>query len=269
MPKTTLCVVCGDAFTPPRKGAKCCSRACWALRGGRKCREAGCGEPSLAKGLCRAHYRKERYRAEGPPAPVAKACVVCGNVVMRSDVKGRRTTCSRKCYNDLRGWKTMTELAPRVTHRFPSPRLIRLAQPKPAQQSRVRFVATECLWCGARFLFDMRVTGSLAKQCSAKCTKAAAKHRYRLRYGQFSISPRDRQAIYDRDGWICQLCGNAISKGLHHSDDWAPSLDHIECQSWSLVPDHSPKNLRTVHRLCNSLRGDESWAPSVEMRSDA
>jgi hypothetical protein len=38
--------------------------------------------------------------------------------------------------------------------------------------------------------------------------------------------------------------------------DYAASLDHIIPQSMQLIPDHSPSNLRLVHRWCNSARGD-------------
>jgi hypothetical protein len=49
-------------------------------------------------------------------------------------------------------------------------------------------------------------------------------------------------------------------------DDWAPSLDHIEPQSWALIPDHSPANLRLAHRWCNSVRGDLSHYTDDDLR---
>ena len=69
------------------------------------------------------------------------------------------------------------------------------------------------------------------------------------------ISGKDRKAIYERDGWICQLCGDLTDPTLDHNSDLYPSLDHIIPRSRQLVPDHSAGNLRTAHRICNSKRG--------------
>jgi 5-methylcytosine-specific restriction endonuclease McrA len=70
------------------------------------------------------------------------------------------------------------------------------------------------------------------------------------------IAPKVRRSIYDRDNWTCQLCKEPIDRDAHWNDNYAPSLDHIIPQSHMLIPDHSPSNLRTSHRVCNSLRGD-------------
>lgn len=77
--------------------------------------------------------------------------------------------------------------------------------------------------------------------------------------GYFWISLRNRLAIYERDGWVCQLCGDPVPRDVDYLDPLAATLDHIECQSWALIPDHSPSNLRLAHRLCNSLRSDRPW----------
>lgn len=76
------------------------------------------------------------------------------------------------------------------------------------------------------------------------------------------IEPKLRHQIYERDNWTCQLCNEPIDRDAHRNTNYAPSLDHIVPQSHTLIPDHSPTNLRTVHRLCNSRRGDSidgSW----------
>lgn len=69
-----------------------------------------------------------------------------------------------------------------------------------------------------------------------------------------------RLAIYERDGWICQLCFEPVDPDLHFNHRMAATLDHIECQSWALVPDHRPENLRLAHRSCNSIRRDRESA---------
>ncbi len=68
------------------------------------------------------------------------------------------------------------------------------------------------------------------------------------------VSRAERLAIYERDGWTCQLCGEEVPQDVDPNDKLAPTLDHIECRSWVLIPDHSPENLRLAHRSCNASR---------------
>lgn len=75
-------------------------------------------------------------------------------------------------------------------------------------------------------------------------------------YRHHWIAPADRVAIYERDGWTCQLCGKPVDLAVHHLHRDAPSLDHVEPQSLALIPNHDPSNLRTAHRGCNSARGN-------------
>lgn len=70
------------------------------------------------------------------------------------------------------------------------------------------------------------------------------------------IAPKIRHQLYERDNWTCQLCQEPIDREAHWNDNYAPSLDHIVPQSHMLIPDHTPSNLRTAHRVCNSRRGD-------------
>lgn len=75
------------------------------------------------------------------------------------------------------------------------------------------------------------------------------------RRGADWIAPADRAGLYERDGWMCLLCDLPIDREAHWNDDLAPSLDHIVPRS--LGGTHDPVNLRTAHRICNSVRGAE------------
>ena len=67
------------------------------------------------------------------------------------------------------------------------------------------------------------------------------------------IDAAGRQAIYERDGWVCQLCGGPIDFGASAHADRA-SLDHIVPQSRG--GSHDPSNLRMAHVGCNARRRD-------------
>lgn len=96
-----------------------------------------------------------------------------------------------------------------------------------------------------------------------ECRRANAEaHRGHLPPGWRSlwISPADRLAIYERDGWICQLCLEPVDPEARPLSARYPSLDHIEPQSMALIPDHRPSNLRTAHCGCNAARGNRQSA---------
>ena len=63
-----------------------------------------------------------------------------------------------------------------------------------------------------------------------------------------------RRAIYERDGWICQLCREPVQERRDPTDMWAASIDHVIPRAHGGT--HDPRNLRLAHRYCNSIRSD-------------
>lgn len=180
------------------------------------------------------------------------ACSICGKDVARYTAATRRPICSNQCRFRLlhgRDIATGREVVGPVARTQPS------VETK-AAPIKVRFMSTSCKWCGCWFTQDMRVTGMVMRYCSKSCAKSSGRARERRSHGQFSIARSLRQKIYERDQWTCQLCGDPVDRNLPTSHVWAATLDHIECQSWALIPDHSATNLRLAHRICNSVRGD-------------
>jgi hypothetical protein len=120
------------------------------------------------------------------------------------------------------------------------------------------FIVGGCSWCG-------KYVTALGRYCSDKC-KTSAGLKKRSSGNTFKISPKKRREIYVRDGWTCQLCAHPVNADEHYLSDYAASLDHIIPQALQLVPDHSPLNLRLVHRWCNSSRGDGSNMSDAEFQ---
>lgn len=69
------------------------------------------------------------------------------------------------------------------------------------------------------------------------------------------IPGRIRGLVYERDHGVCQICGTPTTIDVGHNADMAPSLDHITPRSHGGTDDES--NLRTVHRICNTLRSND------------
>lgn len=55
--------------------------------------------------------------------------------------------------------------------------------------------------------------------------------------------------IFDRDGWVCQLCEAQVHPELKHPHPASVSLDHIV--PIVLGGDHTRRNVQTSHLLCN------------------
>jgi len=79
---------------------------------------------------------------------------------------------------------------------------------------------------------------------------------------RFDISGVTRGDVYERDGWVCQICWHPVVRDGSPNGDWAPSVDHIVPRASVLMPNNSASGLRLAHRLCNALRQDN-------IRSDA
>lgn len=70
-----------------------------------------------------------------------------------------------------------------------------------------------------------------------------------------------RGEIYERDGWVCQICGWPVDPGDRYPLDQSASLDHVRPLSKGGA--HTRDNSRLAHLLCNIKRGanDPDWKP--------
>ena len=207
---------------------------------------------------CGAAFHIERRRGSAPKwcRPCRRThrslrvCIRCGKPGVRADAR----YCSRSCawpkhLPVLVGPPLYCDL-PKTHPAYPRP----VREPKGPRPWWKLIVAGPCGWCETYMVRPATSAETAPRYCSKQCARQATKYRR----GRFLITPSKRRSIYERDGWTCQLCGDPVDRNLPPSDPWGATLDHIVCQSWTNVPDHSPENLRLAHRWCNSVRGDES-----------
>lgn len=64
----------------------------------------------------------------------------------------------------------------------------------------------------------------------------------------------DPLRVFDRDGWVCQLCGLPAPRRLRGTTDpKAPELDHI--LPLAMGGKHTYENTQCAHRSCNMAKG--------------
>ena len=78
---------------------------------------------------------------------------------------------------------------------------------------------------------------------------------YALRHGVNHVD-YDEIYIYERDGWICGICGRKINKRLKHPNPLSRSIDHILPISRGGMD--APVNLQASHLRCNVIKNTQS-----------
>lgn len=107
-----------------------------------------------------------------------------------------------------------------------------------------------CQGCGAQF------AARLEDQhfCSPECGPMPPEYAKRLRKMAASVSPTLRRLeVFERDGWLCHICGKRIARSPKNKLD-AASVDHV-------IPiaaggTHTMDNVKAAHLRCNLAKGD-------------
>ena len=182
-----------------------------------------CSKDFHAK-TARARYCSQRCKDMGKPSASGLTCAVCGG----SMVRGRTSKPQGEARHN------------RCGHSYGA--------------------GCRCEVCSAKKAADMRAYADSVQAKTGVHPTTLQRRRFRDEFGYWPqmtgsawIDPIVRQALYERDGWACSICGVPVDRDAHWNDDMAPSLDHIKPRS--LGGTHDAENLRTAHRICNSVRG--------------
>lgn len=253
------CLRCGISIVGRRSHAKWCSNAC---------KVAACRE------------RLDLVREPPPPrGPGTSTCIECGTGFLTHHLNVRY--CSAECREGARKNREQRRYLQRrdAAHAELEWRCVVCGSSLMGKRAHAKTCGTEpcrgeyrkrrngvrsCESCGADFTSQSKKS----RYCSQKCAHVPQRfHDYASESERLTMQGQRKRArrkaayvedvvpsvVFDRDGWVCQLCHEPVRQDLHHLDRWAPTLDHI-------VPldaggPHCYSNVQLAHRSCNSSKG--------------
>lgn len=74
----------------------------------------------------------------------------------------------------------------------------------------------------------------------------------------------NRNIVFMRDGWICQICKKRVNKKLRLPNRMSASLDHIVPLSLGGI--HAYSNVQLAHLRCNSRKQDNTLPQGEQLR---
>jgi hypothetical protein len=234
-----------------------CARLYWTIRTPQRTCSAACSKV----------YKNNQGRRDKFPG----TCVICGEGFRAS--KPSRY-CSPTCVGTA-NWYRITggekpKGKPPARWREAQRRVAKAAQGK---RGRRCWVAGQCADCGENYVDPRRTGGKAPLYCSPRCARRVAERTRRAVKAAAFVAPVWRKRIFERDGWVCQLCGKPTQPdkqktvGTKHPHPLAPVLDHI-------IPlsrrggggTHEPGNVQCAHFQCNSLKSDGVFGNGEQMR---
>ena len=233
------------------------------------CVVPACPSPAVSRSMCSKHYQRSRRGVSLEPA-TAK-CGHCG-----TDFTPKRSNsryCSKSCGDaasyrrSKQGRKPGPRLPPmecakcatvfdpvRKDGRFCSRRCLRAAY--------LDSSATPCSYCDrpmrARGMCSMhyrrwrRAEGLEEVPQWTPERRAQWKAREELKRTSV-VEPIVNAEIFERDGWVCQLCDAPVDCLLSYPDPGSASLDHI--MPLSRGGHHVRSNVQLAHLFCNLSKG--------------
>lgn len=234
------CAVCGGQFSG-RSNRKYCGKACSRAA----INEARYGD-SKARGASLASER-----GECPECGVDFALAVersCGGY-------RRRKYCSDRCRVNNSARRRRATEAGRAYYQS---RVEGGHYADASRRMRARARATEtveCPYCGE--LFE-RTVGARKMLCGAAACKGAYQldscHRRNARMRDATVEPFARVEVFERDNWMCGICGAEVSADAPPRSPMSASLDHIIPLARGGA--HTRENTQCAHLVCNMRKSD-------------
>ena len=211
----------------------------------------GCGVPleigprdRNPKRWCSQKCRVWKTRHPDEVRPISRACGTCGVDISHMQLSAQ--FCSKRCIEVVRG-RCLAESLPERTCELPE--CGERYQPQQTNQRACCERHGKVLWNR-----ESRADGRQKPEPWTEARKERWKKRQQAKKAASTGRPVVREAIGDRDGWICYLCEQPIDRSLVWPDPESATTDHVV--PLSKGGEHDPDNVRITHARCNSAKGD-------------
>lgn len=247
----------------------------------RTCDVHGCERPYCALGLCKPHYNRQRIKQgkdkkhRSTPKSELITCEWCGQTAEREARSNRPKPrwCSRQCYGKSIARppsSTINVIDCAICGDAFTVHGIALVAAKYCSSSCAGTGAYAyapcpprtyaCELCGANFTRQGR--HGRPKYCSDPCYKKspiyleaqrarASRRRARMR-GAKDVDKFTHLEVFERDGWVCGICGKRVGKSYAHPHPRSATLDHIVPLAGGGT--HTLANVQLSHLACNSAK---------------
>lgn len=99
-----------------------------------------------------------------------------------------------------------------------------------------------------------------AKTTKVKTVKPVKMYSAKRRAVYHAGEDIDPLVVFERDHWLCGICGNPINRRLRYPAWKCATIDHVVpiCQAlaggWPIHLIHTYENVQAAHRRCNELK---------------
>ena len=177
---------------------------------------------------------------------VSLSCIVCGDgFVYITKSKGRyRRTCSEEC-RSKRNARALSDV--------PCKTCARKFKPRRGGQT---YCSLPC-----------RPQSATLEPATLRQHKRDYAKRYQARKRGVLIERFTSLEVYERDGWMCGICGRPVDKTLRHPHHMAASIDHVLPLACGGA--HTRANVQCAHWICNSRKTDLRGQTKTTLVRDA
>lgn len=263
------CIICGKVFDGAN-ASKTCSKECSNIRKSqtdklkrikeRVCKSCGkkyIGTKMFCCDDCRHNYTIKNRKV------VCCVCVTCGKNFNSKKINSKY--CSNECkptriYNKIckQCGRTYTTSFDKST--FCSRECV-------AEYNRKR-PKVKCKCCGELFTnCDNRVNRKFCsrdcflkyiggKKWDQKSIVSDMTHIRRAKKLNVEYESIDPIEIFNRDNWVCGICGKPVNQYTPYPDEMSASLDHIKPLSKGGT--HTKNNVQLAHWGCNRRKGNKT-----------
>lgn len=283
---SAVCEFCGKTFETNNAGQRFCSVGCrGAASSGRTVYHKiceYCGQPfdtlypkyRFCSSACASRKNAEEMRGRN-----MQTCQCCGKAYYTDHPK-RSKYCSMECYEEMTRRQVEEHRKQREEeyerrHTMTCPVCGTTFWAKMANtvycSAQCRDTANRhyeprvflCRECGQRVEpeYGDKRTVFCSSQCSKRYTnrlfRKECKEKRKMLIREAYVEPVSLPNVFRRDKGICQICGLPVPMDTSPENMWGATVDHIV--PLSIGGEHSMRNCQLSHRLCNSIKGQESF----------